>query len=53
MKDKRISDNIYKQMKPKYLACMSHEFIYFIYTRIFCILYKYKKLKGRTRRIKI
>lgn len=52
IKNKSISDSIYQRVNPKFLRCISWEPLYYIYTRIYCFLFKYKKLKGKVRSIK-
>lgn len=44
---KMVKDNV----KKKYLLFVSYLPVYFIYSRIYCILYRWVKLKGKKRKV--
>lgn len=46
-----VATMVGKMTLSKYLLFIHCLPAYFIYTRLFCLLYKYKKLKGKNRRI--
>lgn len=49
--DQKYNDYIKKNVDKKYLFLLNYRFLYYIYTRLFCFLYKYVRLKGLTRKV--
>lgn len=51
LKDETNKTLAYNKLSRKYLAFINSHLIYFLYTRIYCYLFKYIRLKGKKRKI--
>lgn len=52
MRDTEIARGVREMARKRQLMFLNCEPLYYIYSRIYCLAFKYKKLKGRTRRVR-
>lgn len=52
LRDTEIAHGVYELARKSQLRFLGCEPLYYIYSRLYCLAFKYKKLKGRTRRVR-
>lgn len=52
MRDPEIAQGVREMARKRQLTFLGCEPLYYIYSRLYCLAFKYKKLKGRTRRVR-